>query len=137
MTDLGLRAAVHDYDQDGDLDLFFGGRLVPKNWPLSPRSVVLQNNGGKFTDVTSQVAGAFERCGMVTDLSWNDLNGDGQKGRVIVPRISLALNGDYGWLNNTASPLTLGGQALYVPELANSSEYGPFMRIDLMPDLPT
>ena len=82
--DFGLRAAAHDYDGDGDLDLFIGGRLVPKNWPLSPRSVVLQNNGGKFSDVTSQVAGPFERCGMVTDLAWNDLNGDGNKELVVV-----------------------------------------------------
>jgi len=82
--DFGLRVAANDYDGDGDLDLFIGGRLVPKNWPLTPRSVVLQNNGGKFSDVTSQVAGAFERCGMVTDLAWNDLDGDGQKELVVV-----------------------------------------------------
>lgn len=84
LKDLGLRVAAHDYDGDGDQDLFIGGRLSPKNWPLTPRSVVLQNNGGKFSDVTNQVAGAFERCGMVTDLSWNDLNGDGQKELIVV-----------------------------------------------------
>ncbi len=82
--DLGLRAASHDYDGDGDQDIFIGGRVTPKNWPMAPRSAVLQNNKGKFTDVTSQVAGAFERCGMVTDLAWNDLNGDGQKELVVV-----------------------------------------------------
>ena len=82
--DFGLRATLYDYDGDGDQDIFIGGRLVPKNWPLSPRSVVLQNNGGKFTDVTSQVAGAFERCGMVTDLAWSDLNNDGKKELIVV-----------------------------------------------------
>lgn len=81
--DLGLRVTAHDYDGDGDQDLFIGGRLVPKNWPLTPRSVILQNNGGKFTDVTSQVAGDFERCGMVTDLSWADLDGDKQDELVV------------------------------------------------------
>ena len=82
--DFGLRAAAHDYDGDGDLDLFIGGRLVPKNWPLTPRSAVLRNDNGKFVDATSQVAGAFERCGMVTDLTWSDLDGDGQKELVAV-----------------------------------------------------
>ncbi len=82
--DLALRAAAYDYDGDGDLDLFIGGRLVPKNWPLTPRSAVFRNDNGKFTDVTSQVAGAFERCGMVTDLTWGDLNGDGQKELIVV-----------------------------------------------------
>lgn len=79
---------------------------------------------------------AFSKTNVERGIILFAKNNDGQKGRVIVPRISLALSGDYGWLSNTASPLTLGGQALYVPELANSSEYGPFMRIDLMPDLP-
>ncbi len=82
--DLALRASAYDYDGDGDQDLFIGGRLLPKNWPLTPRSAVLQNNSGRFTDVTSQVAGDFERCGMVTDLAWTDLNGDAQKELVVV-----------------------------------------------------
>ncbi len=82
--ELALRATSHDYDGDGDPDLFIGGRLIAKNWPLTPRSVVLQNNNGQFTDVTSQVGGDFERCGMVTDLAWSDLNGDGQQELVVV-----------------------------------------------------
>jgi hypothetical protein len=82
--DLGLRVAAHDYDGDGDLDLFIGGRVTPKNWPLAPRSAVLQNRNGRFTDVTAEVAGDFERCGMVSDLSWADLNGDGQKELIVV-----------------------------------------------------
>jgi hypothetical protein len=80
---LALRAAAHDYDADGDLDLFIGGRVSPKNWPLTPQSVVLNNNAGKFTDVTAQVAGDFERCGMVTDLQWADIDGDGAKELVV------------------------------------------------------
>ncbi len=81
---MGLRVVAHDYDGDGDPDLFIGGRLVPKNWPLTPRSAVLRNDKGRFVDVTAQVAGAFERCGMVTDLQWNDLDADGQKELIVV-----------------------------------------------------
>lgn len=81
---LSLRATTHDYDGDGDQDLFIGGRLEPKQWPLTPRSTVLRNDDGKFKDATTEVAGDFERCGMVTDLSWADLNSDGQKELVVV-----------------------------------------------------
>ena len=55
---------------------------------------------------------------------------------MIIPRISLAMSGDFGWISDEASPLTLGGQALYVPDLQTDPLFGPFMRIDTMPDLP-
>ena len=83
IKDLGLRVAPYDYDGDGDLDVFVGGRVSPGKWPLTPRSFVLRNNRSagqtgtaSFTEVTNLVAGDFERCGMVTDLSWADLDGD-------------------------------------------------------------
>jgi len=84
IADLGLRVVAHDYDGDGDQDLFIGGRLVPDKWPLAPRSVVLRNDGGRLTDVTEAVGGDFARCGMVTDLSWADLDKDGQAELVVV-----------------------------------------------------
>jgi hypothetical protein len=84
-NEIGMRAVAKDYDQDGDLDLFIGGRIAGKKWPLIPRSLVLQNDGkGKFSDVTAQAAGDFERCGMATDLAWADLDGDGQEELVVV-----------------------------------------------------
>lgn len=76
--DVALRVVAHDYDGDGDQDLFIGGRATPAKWPLIPRSVVLRNDGTRFTDVTAEVAPTFERCGMVTDLVWADVDGDQQ-----------------------------------------------------------
>ncbi len=76
--DIGLRVVAHDYDGDGDQDLFVGGRMVPDKWPLTPRSLVLRNDGARLSDVTDQVGGDFARCGMVTDLAWADLDKDGQ-----------------------------------------------------------
>jgi hypothetical protein len=79
---------------------------------------------------------AFSKTNVEKGIIFSGINGDGQKARVIIPRISLAMSGDFSWISDEASPLTLGGQALYVPELQSDADFGPFMRIDLMPDLP-
>lgn len=79
---------------------------------------------------------AFSKTNVEKGIVFSGINGDGQKVRVIIPRISLAMNGDFGWIADEASELTLGGQALYVPDLQTDPLFGPFMRIDTMPDLP-
>ena len=84
LADVFLRAAAHDYDSDGDPDLFLGGRVTPTQWPLTPASVVLRNDKGRFTDVSEQVAGDFRRCGMVTDLEWVNVDKDPQPELVVV-----------------------------------------------------
>lgn len=74
-------AAAHDFDGDGDLDLFLGGRLG-KIYPEAARSFVLKNEtskgGGsaKFSDATAQIAGDLEKAGMVTGLHWANLDPD-------------------------------------------------------------
>ncbi len=68
--------AHYDYDKDGDLDLFVGGRTVPGSYGKIPRSYLLQNNGGKFTDVTKAIAPSLEFVGMVTTATWTDVDGD-------------------------------------------------------------
>ena len=65
-----------DFDKDGDLDLFVGGRVVSGNYGLSPESYVLENNGGgTFKKVALPEQLSF--MGMVTDAKWTDFNGDG------------------------------------------------------------
>ncbi|MBK7936425.1 MAG: VCBS repeat-containing protein [Lewinellaceae bacterium] len=82
--DVALRVVAHDYDGDGDQDLFLGGRITPDKWPLTPRSIVLRNDRDHFTDVTAQVAPEFERCGMVTDLFWANVDADSQPELIVV-----------------------------------------------------
>ncbi len=82
--DVALRVAAYDYDGDGDQDLFVGGRVTPDKWPLIPRSIVLRNDGNRFTDVTAEVAPEFERCGMVTDLFWANVDADPQPELIVV-----------------------------------------------------
>ncbi|HNE28258.1 MAG TPA: VCBS repeat-containing protein [Saprospiraceae bacterium] len=73
----GSVARAYDYDADGDLDLFVGGRVTPGRFPEIPRSAVWRNDGGRFSDVTAEAAPQFERAGMITDLQFADLDGDG------------------------------------------------------------
>ncbi len=80
----GSRVIAGDYDNDGDLDLFVGGRLVAGQYPWPTKSYLLHNENGVFKDVTSQIAPDFEQLGMITDASWSDFNGDGTLDLVIV-----------------------------------------------------
>jgi len=79
----GGAVAAHDYDEDGDVDLFVGGRVRSVGYPLSPRSYLLENTGGRFRDVTAQGAEALQRPGMVTDAHWTNLVGDDARELVI------------------------------------------------------
>jgi enediyne biosynthesis protein E4 len=67
--------ATGDYDSDGDLDLFIGGR-VTRNYPLSPQSFILQNANGVFSDVTARVCLSLQKAGMITSSVWMDFDSD-------------------------------------------------------------
>jgi len=69
-----------DYDNDGDIDLFVGGRVIPGQYPVSPRSYLLTNDGkGNFTITKTN----FDSIGMVTDAQWFDVNNDGRKDLIL------------------------------------------------------
>ncbi len=69
--------AAADFTHEGRLGLFIGARLVPGQYPLAPRSALLANRGGKFEDVTDQLAPALRQVGLVTSALWTDVDGDG------------------------------------------------------------
>ncbi|MFD0792355.1 FG-GAP-like repeat-containing protein [Mucilaginibacter litoreus] len=72
-----------DYDKDGALDLFIGGRSVPGTYAVSPKSYILHNDGkGNFTDVSARVLGDIHP-GMVTAAQWADIDGNGYPDLII------------------------------------------------------
>jgi hypothetical protein len=71
-----------DYDNDGDFDLFIGGRVSLK-YPLSPRSFILQNNHGVFSDVTASCCPELQKPGMITSSAWVDFDNDKQTDLII------------------------------------------------------
>lgn len=74
----GSVVVSEDFDGDGDVDLFVGGRCLPGDYPKPGRSALLANENGRFTDVTGTVAPELVSVGMVKDAAWADLNGDGK-----------------------------------------------------------
>lgn len=82
-NDSGGPVAVADIDHDGDLDLFVGGRVVPGQYPISPNSRLLINEGGRFTDGTDAANSGLRQSGLVTSAAFADLDGDGWQDLVL------------------------------------------------------
>jgi enediyne biosynthesis protein E4 len=70
-----------DFDHDGDLDLFVGGRVEVAAYPKPVSSYILKNDSKKgftkFTDVTQQFAPNLKNIGLVCDALWTDYDNDG------------------------------------------------------------
>jgi len=90
-----------DFDNDGDMDLFVGGRVIPGKYPVTPRSYLLLNNGkGNFSVVSTP----FDSIGMVTDAQWVDLNNDGRKDLIICGEfmpVMIFINTPNGFVDKT------------------------------------
>ncbi|MEQ1676006.1 MAG: VCBS repeat-containing protein [Chitinophagaceae bacterium] len=62
-----------DIDSDGDTDIFIGGRVLVGNYPQVPRSYLLRNDHGKFTDITPAL---LQYPGLLNAAAWADIDGD-------------------------------------------------------------
>lgn len=81
MAGAGSRVAVGDLNGDGRPDLFVGGGPTPGDYPNADASHLLLNRGGTFerVPVDEELAG----IGLVSDVVWADLNGDGADDLVV------------------------------------------------------
>ena len=66
-----------DFDNDGDVDLFVGSRVIPGHYPFAPMNYLLENVDGMFKIATSTICPDLEKIGMVTDAEWSDMDNDG------------------------------------------------------------
>ena len=83
----GMRVSSADFDKDGDLDLFVGGRVVPGNYPIPADSFILINNSSKdkisFTNADDSVF-PYKDIGLVTSSVWADYNNDSWPDLIVV-----------------------------------------------------
>lgn len=83
----GSCAVTGDYDNDGDLDIFIGGRQFPGRYPSPVSSHLLRNDSEKgllnFTDVTAEIIPNLDHIGMVTSALWVDIDNDRKKELIV------------------------------------------------------
>jgi len=84
----GSVVTASDYDKDGDLDLFVGGRVRPGEYPLTPKSILLKNFSAKdqiyFERDNQPIGATFTELGMVTAALWTDFNDDSWQDLIVV-----------------------------------------------------
>lgn len=75
----GSCVSVCDYDNDGDLDLFVGGRVVPNRYPEIPESFILRNESSRQNlrpRFVSVEVPEVKFAGMITGACWVDFDDD-------------------------------------------------------------
>jgi hypothetical protein len=75
----GSCVAPHDFDGDGDIDLFIGGQVIANRYLHPPSSYLYINDGNQFEDKTEQLAPTLNKAGMIYSAIWTDLDGDSVK----------------------------------------------------------
>ncbi|MBT1703482.1 FG-GAP-like repeat-containing protein [Chryseosolibacter indicus] len=139
--------APHDFDGDGDVDLFIGSRNTPGIYGINPQHVFLLNSGnGTFVEATERYAYDLKDAGMVTDAKWIDIDGDKKKDLITISewgaplvlknsgrrlsRWGCSLDSLYGWWkviessdldNDGDEDLILGNAGLNIPYVASQT----------------
>ena len=76
--------SLSDIDNDGDLDIFVGTRLISQKYLQPASSYFLINNKGIFKRASKEIAPSLEKIGMVTDAIFTDVDNDEDDDLIIV-----------------------------------------------------
>ena len=134
-----------DFDRDGAVDLFIGGRAIPGAYPQATPSRLLRNDGGRWVDVTAGSAPALAGAGLVTSGVWSDVDDDGwidllvttewgpvrlyrnDHGRLVERTAEAGLAGRRGWWRGIAAADVDGDGAMdyVVTNLGLNTRYQP------------
>ncbi|PWH83927.1 hypothetical protein DIS18_05075 [Algibacter marinivivus] len=93
-----------DIDDDGDLDLFVGTRLIAGKYPFPATSYILINDNGQFKKANEDIAPGLVNIGMVSDAAFTDIDKDGDYDLMIVGEwmnITLLTNNDGKFVNDS------------------------------------
>lgn len=74
----GSKVISHDFDKDGDLDLFVAGYVLPGSYPMAGTSQLLVNEGGVMVNRIKEMAPELEHIGMIKDAIWGDIDQNGE-----------------------------------------------------------
>lgn len=73
-----------DIDNDGDIDIFVGTRLISQKYLQPATSYFLINNNGKFKKASKETAPSLIEIGMVTDAVFTDIDNDKDEDLIVV-----------------------------------------------------
>ncbi|TLF42258.1 VCBS repeat-containing protein [Maribacter aurantiacus] len=80
----GSVVAANDFNKDGFIDLFVGGRTPFAKYPIPESSYLLKNENGTLVDVTDSMCPELRDIGMVTDATWADVDSDGINDLIVI-----------------------------------------------------
>jgi hypothetical protein len=133
-TSSGSCVVAADYDKDGDLDLFVGGRVTPAKYPMPAESYLLRNDSKtglpQFVNVTKEIIPDVNQSGMISAALWSDYDNDGWIDLIVTGEFlpirfyhnnkglfdeTMDLEDSSGWWNSlTAGDFDLDGDMDYV-----------------------
>ena len=68
--------ALGDFNGDGRLCLFAGGRVIPGRYPEAASSMFFRDEGGRW-ELDAENTKQLAKAGLVSGAIWSDLDGDG------------------------------------------------------------